>query len=484
MINMSRKSFLVFFSIFLIFGLTQSAFAGSPGSEESAEFIPFSIQIDDITHDLVFATYFDKIEEFHYDGNNKKLTAQMPFNWDKDFIESISFVHAEYYIPKSVGIFENYEINLTINDITYFGTIDRSNNEEIVVHFLLSSKKLLKLYDEINSDQYDKMIFGIESGKKRDVQKKDASLEDGDKIILLSTEEDWKFHLSLTPEGKINPNNEITLHIEFHDPITNSLISQIEYDFDVFLNGKNVESLKGLETPDGRDSIRTTFDDVGSVIARISNVNNYDTSGEFSFQVSEPKDNLTGDYVVDISIGSSFPGCENNNSCYVSSSLNIQTNQVVLWNNVDSVAHTVTSGTPDVGVSPVFDSKIIAGGEKFSFTFENQGVFDYFCTLHPWMTGTISVGTNDSVIPDWVKNNAKWWSDDQISDEDFASGLEFLIKENIIDVPQGIASENSSESTIPEWLRNNAKWWSDDLLSDSEFLKGIEWMISNGIIKI
>ena len=108
--------------------------------------------------------------------------------------------------------------------------------------------------------------------------------------------------------------------------------------------------------------------------------------------------------------------------------MNIQTNQVVLWNNVDSVAHTVTSGTPEVGVLPVFDSKIIAGGEKFSFTFENQGVFDYFCTLHPWMTGTISVGTNDSVIPDWVKNNAKWWSDDQISDEDFASGLEFLIK--------------------------------------------------------
>ncbi len=87
MINMYRKFFLVFVSIFLIFGLTQTGFAGGSGSEESAEFIPFSIQIDDITHDLVFATYFDKIEEFHYDGNNKKLTAQMPFNWDKDFIK-------------------------------------------------------------------------------------------------------------------------------------------------------------------------------------------------------------------------------------------------------------------------------------------------------------------------------------------------------------------------------------------------------------
>ena len=448
------------------------------------EFIPFSVDINDLTHDLMFATYFDRIEEFHYDDNNKKLTAQMPFNWNKDFIESIPFVHAEYYIPKTVDIFNNHEILLTVNDISYFGTIDRSGDEEIVIHFLLSSKKLLKLYDEINLDQNDKMIFGIESGKKRDVQKKDASLEDGDKIILLSTEEDWKFHLSLTPKGKINPNNEITLHVEFHDPITNTLISQIEYDLDIFLNGKSIESLKGLYTSDGRDSIKTTFDNVGSVIVRISNVNNFDTSGEFSFRVSEFKNDLTGDYKVDISSGSSLPGCENNNSCYAPSTLSVQTNQVVLWNNVDSVAHTVTSGTPNVGVSPVFDSEIIPGGEKFSYKFENQGIFDYFCTLHPWMVGTISVADSKSTVPNWVKNNAKWWSDGTISDSDFAMGLEYLIKENVIDVPQDITSQGTSENNIPEWLRNNAKWWSDDLLSDSEFLKGIEWMISNGVITI
>ena len=163
--------------------------------------------------ELMFATYFDKIDQFHYDNKDKKLTAQMPFNWNKDFIESIPFVHAEYYIPKTVDIFNNHEILLTINDVSFFGTIDRSGDEEIVVHFLLSSKKLLKLFDEIPTDQDDKIIFGIESGKKRDVQKKDASLEAGDKIILLSSEEDWKFHLSLTPKGKINPNNDITFNI-------------------------------------------------------------------------------------------------------------------------------------------------------------------------------------------------------------------------------------------------------------------------------
>ena len=448
------------------------------------EFIPFSVDIDDLTHDLIFATYFDRIEEFHYDDNNKKLIAQMPFNWNKDFIESIPFVHAEYYIPKTVDIFNNHEILLTINDISYFGTIDRSGDEEIVIHFLLSSKKLLKLYDEIPSDQYDKIIFGMESGKKRDVQKTDASLEDGDKIIQLSTEEDWKFHLSLTPKGKINPGNDITLHIEFHDPITNTIISQISYDLDVFLNGKIIESKKGLETPDGRDSVMVSFDQIGSVIMRISNVNNFDTSGEFSFKVTESQEIISSDYTVDIVTGSSLPGCENDNSCYIPSSLNVQPNHVVLWNNKDSVAHTVSSGTPDIGVSAIFDSEIIPGGEKFSYKFENQGIFDYFCTLHPWMVGTISVSDSKLLVPDWVKNNAAWWSDGTISDSDFATGLEYLIKENIIDVPQDITSQGTSENNIPEWLRNNAKWWSDDLLSDSEFLKGIEWMISNGVITI
>ena len=448
------------------------------------EFIPFSVDIDDLTHDLIFATYFDRIEEFHYDDNDKKIIAQMPFNWNKDFIESIPFVHAEYYIPKTVDIFNNHEILLTINDISYFGTIDRSGDEEIVIHFLLSSKKLLKLYDEIPSDQYDKIIFGMESGKKRDIQKTDASLEDGDKIIQLSTEEDWKFHLSLTPKGKINPGNDITLHIEFHDPITNTIISQISYDLDVFLNGKIIESKKGLETPDGRDSVMVSFDQIGSVIMRISNVNNFDTSGEFSFKVTESQEIISSDYTVDIVTGSSLPGCENDNSCYIPSSLNVQPNHVVLWNNKDSVSHTVSSGTPDIGVSAIFDSEIIPGGEKFSYKFENQGIFDYFCTLHPWMVGTISVSDSKLLVPDWVKNNAAWWSDGTISDSDFATGLEYLIKENIIDVPQDITSQGTSENNIPDWLRNNAKWWSDDLLSDSEFLKGIEWMISNGVITI
>jgi len=50
------------------------------------EYIPFEVTIDK-KYDLMFATYFDKIDEFYYDENGKKLTADMPFNWDVDFIK-------------------------------------------------------------------------------------------------------------------------------------------------------------------------------------------------------------------------------------------------------------------------------------------------------------------------------------------------------------------------------------------------------------
>ena len=39
-------------------------------------------------------------------------------------------------------------------------------------------------------------------------------------------------------------------------------------------------------------------------------------------------------------------------------------------------------------------------------------------------------------IPEWVKNNASWWSERQISQTEFTNGLEFLINEGIIYIPQ------------------------------------------------
>jgi len=95
----------------------------------------------------------------------------------------------------------------------------------------------------------------------------------------------------------------------------------------------------------------------------------------------------------------------------------------------------------------------------------------------------IPVIIKPAVIPDWVKNNAKWWSEGGIKDEDFVSGIQFLIENGIMEVDPPASSSLSSDS-IPDWVKNNAGWWADGQISDDEFVSGIYFMIQNGIIVI
>ncbi len=87
-------------------------------------------------------------------------------------------------------------------------------------------------------------------------------------------------------------------------------------------------------------------------------------------------------------------------------------------------------------------------------------------------------------IPIWIKNNAAWWSDQQISDSDFVAGIEYLIKNGIIHVP-GVEIGTSSTSTeIPDWIKNNAGWWADSLITDDDFTEAMQWLVANGVIQI
>jgi len=89
----------------------------------------------------------------------------------------------------------------------------------------------------------------------------------------------------------------------------------------------------------------------------------------------------------------------------------------------------------------------------------------------------------ERTIPYWVKNNAGWWAEDKISDDDFITGIEYLIKEKIISISSQNNKENSSD-VIPSWIKNNAGWWSTGKISDDDFLSGIKYLIENSIIKV
>ena len=86
-------------------------------------------------------------------------------------------------------------------------------------------------------------------------------------------------------------------------------------------------------------------------------------------------------------------------------------------------------------------------------------------------------------IPSWVKNNAGWWAKGSMSDNDFINGIQYLIKQGMMQVPHGVSGTNSAQS-IPVWVKHNAGWWADGTISDDEFVKGIQWLISSGIIRV
>jgi len=72
-------------------------------------------------------------------------------------------------------------------------------------------------------------------------------------------------------------------------------------------------------------------------------------------------------------------------------SVTIKTGDTVSWDNVDTAAHTVTSGTPADGPDGIFDSDILIGGATFEVTFDESGSYDYFCMVHPWKVGNVQV---------------------------------------------------------------------------------------------
>jgi len=118
-------------------------------------------------------------------------------------------------------------------------------------------------------------------------------------------------------------------------------------------------------------------------------------------------------------------------------------------------------------------------------------------------------------IPSWIKNVATWWASDEISENEFLTGIEYLINNNIIgygdrwipcnsdshrifepdvddfdndgdtteliEIPRQTTSPSKS---VPDWVKLNARWWSHNLISDTDFLNGLQYLIEHRIIKI
>ena len=71
--------------------------------------------------------------------------------------------------------------------------------------------------------------------------------------------------------------------------------------------------------------------------------------------------------------------------------LEIPRDTTVTWVNEDSVPHNIQSQDEFGKVSDMFNSPPLNTGDRFEFTFEESGVYNYYCSFHPWRVGLVTV---------------------------------------------------------------------------------------------
>lgn len=108
-------------------------------------------------------------------------------------------------------------------------------------------------------------------------------------------------------------------------------------------------------------------------------------------------------YVINIPTGAGSPDApyfwQSEKDGDASGKIEVTASDYVRWENADTVAHTVTSGTPEDGQDGIFDSSLIDPGKDFKYQFTIGGNYEYFCLVHPWMTGVVMVTSELQVIP-------------------------------------------------------------------------------------
>ena len=101
-------------------------------------------------------------------------------------------------------------------------------------------------------------------------------------------------------------------------------------------------------------------------------------------------------YDINMPTGSGSPDApyfwQNEKTGEATGDIEILVGDTIVWKNGDQAKHTITSGTIEDGPDGIFGgTEFLLPGEFYSFQFTEKGYYPYFCLIHPWMTGSVTV---------------------------------------------------------------------------------------------
>ena len=82
---------------------------------------------------------------------------------------------------------------------------------------------------------------------------------------------------------------------------------------------------------------------------------------------------------------------QGNTGFFLPLNLEIIRGTTVIWQNEDNIGHTVQSQDAKGNIIPLFNSPLLNTGDTFTYKFDKPGVYHYFCSIHPWRIGVVTV---------------------------------------------------------------------------------------------
>ena len=353
---------------------------------ETTLFVPsekiFTISINQNEYKIPVKNYQDPITDMIFDSDTRKLSFEMPFDWNH--LEHTYHLKNSFEFPKSfLGFEEVYGFTAIVNDefvipnALHYDTISKKNSN--VIHFMIDQENLKKIKN--NSDN---LKISILPGSDSTFVKKEIQFDD-------------KFSALIQYDSVFSQEKELTLSLAF------------------FENGEYIENVRygySITYPNGMEQLNTGGNQnvLGITLPQGNEIREFGSSQEGKYEI-----------------------------------------QLVLIGK-DSI------DLPKFLYSK-FDLELVENTKK------------------------IQNPTISKEIPVWVKNNAKWWAEGSIDDGSFVQGIQFLIKEKIMNV-HSVVETTSSSKEIPVWVKNNAKWWAEGSIDENSFVLGIEFLIKQGIIQV
>jgi hypothetical protein len=130
-------------------------------------------------------------------------------------------------------------------------------------------------------------------------------------------------------------------------------------------------------------------------------------------------------------------------------------------------------------------SEITAPDAFYKTTFK-PGTYHIDATYSGANSSTVFtlINSDKVAIPPQYKALIKLWSEgQQPTNTNFANVIRDLIQYDIIQIPE-FNNQTTNAVYIPSWVKNDAKWWSDNLISDNDFALEIQYLIESKIITV